>query len=103
MGRVRAWTAAYRRQLVIVDICAALAAGWLAFEVRFGSTDTQDSAYIWLGLALPVLWLAALELAGGYDERFVGVGSDEFRRVVSSPTPPRPRWRAATSSPRCLA
>jgi exopolysaccharide biosynthesis polyprenyl glycosylphosphotransferase len=84
MGRVRAWTAAYRRQLVIVDICAALAAGWLAFEVRFGSTDTQDSAYIWLGLALPVLWLAALKLAGGYDERFVGVGSDEFRRVVNA-------------------
>jgi exopolysaccharide biosynthesis polyprenyl glycosylphosphotransferase len=84
MGRVRAWTATYRLQLVIVDICAALAAGWLAFEVRFGSTDTQDSAYIWLGLALPVLWLAALKLAGGYDERFVGVGSDEFRRVVNA-------------------
>jgi len=84
MGRVRAWTSAYRRQLVILDGCAALAAGWLAFEIRFGSTDTQDSAYIWLGLALPVLWLAALELAGGYDERFVGVGSDEFRRVVQA-------------------
>ncbi len=69
---------------MILDGCAALAAGWLAFEIRFGSTDTQDSAYIWLGLALPVLWLAALELAGGYDERFVGVGSDEFRRVVQA-------------------
>ncbi len=84
IGRVRAWSGAYRRQLVILDACAALAAGWLAFEVRFGSTDTQDSAYIWLGLALPVLWLAVLELAGGYDDRFIGVGSDEFRRVVNA-------------------
>ena len=84
MGKVRAWTSAYKRQLLIVDGCAALAAGWLAFEVRFGSTDTQDASYVWLGLALPVLWLAALELAGGYDERFVGVGSDEFRRVVNA-------------------
>jgi exopolysaccharide biosynthesis polyprenyl glycosylphosphotransferase len=82
--RVRAWTVAYRRQLVVLDICSALAAAWLAFDLRFGSTDAQDSVYIWLGLALPVLWLAALQLAGGYDERFVGVGSDEFRRVFNA-------------------
>ena len=84
MRKVRAWTGAYQRQLVILDVCAGLAAGFLAFDVRFGSTDTQDAAYIWLGLALPVLWVTALELAGGYDERFVGVGPDEFRRVVNA-------------------
>lgn len=84
VARVRAWTSAYKRQLVIVDACAALAAGWLAFEVRFGSTDAQDAPYIWLGLALPVLWLTALELGGCYDERFVGVGPDEFRRVLNA-------------------
>ena len=82
--KVRAWTSAYKRQLVILDVCSGLAAGWLAFEVRFGSTDTQDASYIWLGLALPVLWLAALELAGAFDDRFVGVGTDEFRRVVNA-------------------
>jgi exopolysaccharide biosynthesis polyprenyl glycosylphosphotransferase len=84
MRRVRAWNAAYRRQLMTLDYCAALAAAWLAFEVRFGDFDSQESAYIWLGLALPVLWLTALELAGAYDDRFVGVGSDEFRRVVNA-------------------
>jgi len=82
--KVRAWTSAYKRQLVILDVCSGLAAGWLAFEVRFGSTDTRDASYIWLGLALPVLWLAALELAGAFDDRFVGVGTDEFRRVVNA-------------------
>jgi len=84
VGRVRAWTGAYRRQLMTLDYCAALAAGWLAFQIRFGDFDPQDSAYMWLGLALPVLWLAALELAGAYDDRFLGVGSDEFRRVVNA-------------------
>ena len=82
--RVRTWTGAYRRVLLILDAGTALAGGWLAFEVRFGAVDAQDSAYIWLGLALPLLWLAALELAGAYDNRFMGVGSDEFRRVMNA-------------------
>jgi exopolysaccharide biosynthesis polyprenyl glycosylphosphotransferase len=82
--QVRAWTSAHRRQLVIMDACSALAAGWLAFEARFGSADPQDAANIWLGLAMPVLWLAALELGGAYDDRFVGVGTDEFRRVMNA-------------------
>jgi len=37
-----------------------------------------------LSLALPVLWIAALWLAGGYDVRFVGTGSDEFRKVLNA-------------------
>jgi exopolysaccharide biosynthesis polyprenyl glycosylphosphotransferase len=81
---VRAWTSAYLRQQVIVDACAALTAGWLAFEARFGSADANNSAYIWLVLALPAFWLIALQLAGAYDVRFMGVGSDEFRRVVNA-------------------
>jgi exopolysaccharide biosynthesis polyprenyl glycosylphosphotransferase len=31
-----------------------------------------------------VLWLAALWLAGGYDVRFIGTGSDEFRKVLNA-------------------
>ena len=33
---------------------------------------------------MPVLWLIALALAGGYDVRFIGTGSDEFRRVLNA-------------------
>jgi hypothetical protein len=78
---VRAWTGAYLRQLVIMDVCSALAAGWLAFEGRFGSADTNDSAYIWLVLALPAIWLGALELAGAYDDRFMGAAKVDLARV----------------------
>src|SRR5262249_17449681 len=81
---VRAWTSAYLRQQVIMDACSALAAGWLAFEARFGSANSDASAYIWLVLALPACWRVALQLAGAYDVRFMGVGSDEFRRVVNA-------------------
>ena len=79
-----AWTSTYLRQVMIGDGCCGLAAGLLAFEVRFGSDTSGAANYFWLGLALPVLWLAALALGGAYDTRFIGVGTDEFRRVLNT-------------------
>jgi len=35
-------------------------------------------------VAIGVLWMAMLVLRGSYDQRFVGVGADEIRRVVSA-------------------
>jgi exopolysaccharide biosynthesis polyprenyl glycosylphosphotransferase len=32
---------------------------------------------------LPLLWIAALWLAGAYDGRYIGTGSDEFRKVLN--------------------
>jgi exopolysaccharide biosynthesis polyprenyl glycosylphosphotransferase len=40
--------------------------------------------YLALSLALPLLWVAALWLAGAYDVRFIGTGSDEFRKVLNA-------------------
>jgi exopolysaccharide biosynthesis polyprenyl glycosylphosphotransferase len=40
--------------------------------------------YFALSLALPVLWIAALWLAGAYDVRFIGTGSDEYRKVLNA-------------------
>ena len=79
------WVGAYIRRTVVTDGTCALAAGLLAFELRFGFGDLslQASAYLLLSCALPVLWCAAVAVAGGYDSRFIGLGSDEFRRVLS--------------------
>ena len=55
---------------------------FIAAQIRFGSEVT--STYMALSLVLPVLWVAALWLAGAYDVRFVGTGSDEFRKVLSA-------------------
>jgi exopolysaccharide biosynthesis polyprenyl glycosylphosphotransferase len=79
-----AWTSTYLMQVRIADACCGLAAGLLAFELRFGANDTGALAYFWLALALPVLWLTGLTLAGAYDSRFIGVGTDEFRRVLNT-------------------
>ena len=55
---------------------------FMAAQLRFGSNVT--SMYLALSLALPVLWVAALWLAGAYDVRFIGTGSDEFRKVLNA-------------------
>jgi exopolysaccharide biosynthesis polyprenyl glycosylphosphotransferase len=37
-----------------------------------------------LSLALPPVWLIAVRVFGGYERRFLGTGSDEFRRVLNA-------------------
>src|ERR1700729_197816 len=67
----------------LVDASCVLAATLLAFQVRFDDHNHGAAAYLALSVILPVLWLICIALAGGYDKRFIGVGSDEFRRVVN--------------------
>jgi exopolysaccharide biosynthesis polyprenyl glycosylphosphotransferase len=55
---------------------------FVAAQLRFGSNVT--SMYLALSLALPVLWVGALWLAGAYDVRFIGTGSDEYRKVLNA-------------------
>jgi hypothetical protein len=45
------------------------------------ASATMPPAPTVLSLALPMSWLVAIWLAGGYDVRFIGTGSDEFRKV----------------------
>ncbi len=78
------WTSHYRRAAAGADFVSALAAGFLAFEVRFDSRGSQPAEYLALSALLPVLWIASVALAGGYDPRFIGLGSDEFRRVLNA-------------------
>ncbi len=44
----------------------------------------MTGTYAALGLALPVLWIITLLLTGGHDGRFIGTGSDEFRKVLNA-------------------
>jgi exopolysaccharide biosynthesis polyprenyl glycosylphosphotransferase len=78
------WTASYLRRALAVDGTCALVAGMLAFGVRFDAQVSSALAYLLLGPALPPLWLISVWLAGGYGSRFIGVGSDEYRRVLNA-------------------
>jgi exopolysaccharide biosynthesis polyprenyl glycosylphosphotransferase len=76
------WARDYVRKAALADLGCAVVAVFAAVQIRFGNHVTPT--YVALSLALPVLWLAVLALAGGYDVRFVGTGSDEFRKVLNA-------------------
>jgi exopolysaccharide biosynthesis polyprenyl glycosylphosphotransferase len=66
----------------VVDLGCAAGGVLAAGQLRFGNDVTR--AYLALSLALPLLWITALWLAGAYDTRFIGTGSDEFRKVLNA-------------------
>jgi exopolysaccharide biosynthesis polyprenyl glycosylphosphotransferase len=85
-GAVRSpasWTARYLRVAAAADLVCALAAGLLAYGLHFDGLHRLSGPYLVPSLSLPVLWVLMLRLRGGYDPRFIGVGSDEFRRVLN--------------------
>src|SRR6266545_73027 len=77
------WTARYLRGAAAADVICTLAAGVLALLVRFDGPHLPRD-YLIFSFGLPVLWLVAASLSGAYDARFIGVGSDEFRRVFNA-------------------
>jgi lipopolysaccharide/colanic/teichoic acid biosynthesis glycosyltransferase len=80
----KAWTSAYLRRAALADWTCALAAGALAARVRFGDQAYLPLTYLSLTCGLPVAWSMSVLLAGGYDTRFIGLGPDEFRRILSA-------------------
>jgi exopolysaccharide biosynthesis polyprenyl glycosylphosphotransferase len=77
-----AWTRIYVRQVVFADIIVAVVAAAVAVGLRFGASANRG--YLVLSLALPMLWLIAVQVSGGYEKRFLGTGSDEFRKVLNA-------------------
>jgi len=80
--RLSTWSRDYLREVALADLACGVVGVFIAAQLRFGSNVT--SMYLALSLALPVLWVAALWLAGAYDVRFIGTGSDEFRKVLNA-------------------
>jgi exopolysaccharide biosynthesis polyprenyl glycosylphosphotransferase len=68
--------------MFVADVAAGLLSSTAALGLRFGGHITIS--YAILSLAFPALWLAALRLAGAYDARYIGTGSDEFRKVLNA-------------------
>ncbi|TFV64672.1 sugar transferase [Geodermatophilus sp. DF01-2] len=82
----RAWRSAYVRRVAVVDTMAATVAALVAYLVRFGSAGTSPSEQPSLLMAtlLPVVWVGAMLAARSYEERFLWVGPEEFRRVFGA-------------------
>jgi exopolysaccharide biosynthesis polyprenyl glycosylphosphotransferase len=56
----------------------------VAARVRFGGPAYLPLTYVSLTCGLPFVWWMSVLLAGGYDTRFIGLGSDEYRRILSA-------------------
>jgi exopolysaccharide biosynthesis polyprenyl glycosylphosphotransferase len=64
------------------DFVVAVLSSTLALQVRFDGRITPE--YAALSIAFPLLWVLTLWLAGAYDNRYLGTGSDEFRKVLNA-------------------
>jgi exopolysaccharide biosynthesis polyprenyl glycosylphosphotransferase len=76
------WTREYLLRTALADLACAIVGVLIAGQLGFVNHVT--STYLALSLGLPILWLTALRVAGGYDVRFIGTGSDEFRKVLNA-------------------
>ncbi len=74
------WQRRYVAMCVTVDAVAALVSGALAYVVHFGWH--LFPRYLLLTAVLPCVWVLAVALNRAYESRFLGVGSEEFRRVA---------------------
>jgi exopolysaccharide biosynthesis polyprenyl glycosylphosphotransferase len=82
------WLASYRRSLVVLDASILLVAGVLGVAVRFGVGSPVHQVhgvnYLAGSLLLVPVWLAVLALSRCYEERFLGNGTEEYRRVADA-------------------
>ncbi len=82
------WLRRYARTLVAVDTVVLLVAGLVGAVARFGVHADQSQIrgvpYLLVGLVLLPFWIATLALSRCYETRFVGTGSEEFKRVANA-------------------
>lgn len=81
--RATDWTGWYIRCALGLDFLSVLLAAILAFGLRFpGAPNVFTAPYVAFSVSLPFLWLMTLGLSRAYEPRLIGVGSEEFRRVL---------------------
>ncbi|NUR83040.1 MAG: sugar transferase, partial [Nonomuraea sp.] len=76
------WVRAYRVRAMLCDFGGAGAGAALAFLTRFGDLTPYVMPYLVMSALLPLVWVGAVALNRAYEPRMLGIGSEEFRRVV---------------------
>ena len=77
----------YATRAVIWDIVAVTAASVIGFILRWAipyNLSISDGIYVFFALVVIVSWMGVLILRGAYDTRILGVGSEEFKRIVGA-------------------
>jgi exopolysaccharide biosynthesis polyprenyl glycosylphosphotransferase len=84
------WERKYTRLVMGADLAAGVLAATVAYLLRFGGLVVFDlvpselKPYLLVSAAFPVAWVLTMALNRGYESRFLGGGSEEFRRVVNA-------------------
>jgi exopolysaccharide biosynthesis polyprenyl glycosylphosphotransferase len=82
------WLNTYRLLLVVLDAGAGALAGYISIQLWPGKAQSGFFDQIvlhWVALAaLPLTWLMLLWIHGAYEGRYLGLGADEFKRVVKA-------------------
>jgi exopolysaccharide biosynthesis polyprenyl glycosylphosphotransferase len=87
--RTPAWQRTYVLKVVAVDAIAAGFAAFVGFFARFNDSPanldtTSGRAVVACAVLLPALWVVAMGALRTYEPRFLGVGSEEFHRVLTA-------------------
>ncbi|MEJ5914115.1 sugar transferase [Pseudokineococcus sp. 1T1Z-3] len=87
--REQGWQRRYTARLPLVDAAAAGVAAVLAYGAHFGHLAAGGAWWqqiavqpAWSVVLLPLLWVAAVATARGYEARFLFTGPEEVRRVA---------------------
>jgi exopolysaccharide biosynthesis polyprenyl glycosylphosphotransferase len=72
--------------VLIVDLAAILVSCLVALGVRFSDNGSHPGAvhYAVITAVLTALWVTTMSLSRAYESRFLGVGSEEFKRVFNA-------------------
>jgi len=77
----------YATRAVIWDVAAVAAAAAVGFILRWTipyNLNISDSIYVFFAAVVVVSWISVLILRGAYDTRVLGVGSEEFKRIIGA-------------------
>ncbi|WP_410811583.1 sugar transferase [Micromonospora sp. 067-2] len=82
----RADERAYVRILVVLDTTILIVALFVGYVARFGDEEPSGSKipYVLVAPGLALAWLISLKALGCYDDRVIGYGADEYRRVSTA-------------------
>ncbi|WP_326550462.1 sugar transferase [Micromonospora sp. NBC_01813] len=87
--RVSGWHRPYTAILLVLDFTAAVLASYISislFEKATSGFSDADKDATWFHtvtyLMLPLGWLVVLWGTGSYDRRYLGLGTDEFKRAL---------------------
>ncbi|WP_115790102.1 sugar transferase [Arthrobacter silvisoli] len=82
------WAKRYRRFLRITDIAIVLLTVVAAYTLRFEPADalgpTPSASYLIVSCVIFVVWVLALEVYHTRDDTVLGIGSDEYKRVLDA-------------------